>query len=110
MTHRAAKKTFSDRVVALALKVPKGRVTTYGALAKAAGGGGMAARSVTGILGKAWEAGQRDIPFHRIVYSDGHIWVNAAYRARRLALYKKERIKLDKNDHIVDFQNMLYEF
>src|SRR4051812_32760035 len=97
LTHKATMKSFSERVVALALKVPAGRVTTYGALARKAGGGGMAAQSITGILGKAWDKGEKKIPFHRIVYSDGRIWVNAEYHKKRMALYKKEGIKIDKN-------------
>ena len=39
LTHAAAMKTFSDRVVELALSIPKGRVSTCGAIARAAGGG-----------------------------------------------------------------------
>ncbi len=109
-THKAAMETFSDRVVKLALSIPAGRVSTYGAIAKAAGGGGMAARSITGILGKAWENGEQKIPFHRIVYSDGRIWVSDEYRKKRMALYKKEGIKVDKTDRIVDFADKLYEF
>ncbi len=110
LTHKVAKKTFSERVVALALAVPAGKVTTYGALAKAAGGGGMAARSVSGLLGKAWDAGEHGIPWHRIVYSDGRVWVSSDTRKKRMALYKKEKIQLDKSDRVVDFQDKLYEF
>jgi alkylated DNA nucleotide flippase Atl1 len=44
------------------------------------------------------------------VYSDGRIWVSDEYRARRLALYKKEGIELDKNDRIKNFADVLYEF
>lgn len=109
-THKAAMKTFSDRVVELALKIPLGRVSTYGAIARKAGGGGMAAQSITTILGKAWDKGEKNIPFHRIVYSDGRIWANEDYRKRRMALYKKEGIEIDKNDRIVDFRDKLYEF
>jgi methylated-DNA-protein-cysteine methyltransferase related protein len=109
-TRKAAAMSFSERAVKLALSIPPGRVSTYGAIAKAAGGGGMAARSITGILGKAWEAGEKKIPFHRIVYSDGRIWVNDEYRTKRMALYKKEGIEVDKQDRIKDFRDKLYEF
>lgn len=102
--------TFSERVVKLARSVPKGRVTTYGRLARAAGAGPMASQSITSILGKAYEGGVTDIPFHRIVYADGHIWVNDVYRTKRLALYKKEGITLDKHDRIENFGDVLYEF
>ena len=102
--------SFSERVVRLARSVPSGRVTTYGRLARAAGAGGMAAQSITSILGKAYDGGITDIPFHRIVYADGHIWVNESYRAKRLALYKKEGITLDKHDRIENFADRLFEF
>ena len=102
--------SFSERVVKLALSVPRGRVTTYKALSDAAGGAGMAARSITGILGKAWEKGEKNIPFHRIVYSDGTIWISDEYKKKRLALYKKEGIQVDKKNRIVDFADKLFEF
>jgi methylated-DNA-protein-cysteine methyltransferase-like protein len=109
-THKAAMQTFSDRVVQLALSIPRGKVSTYGAIARKAGGGGMATRSVTMILEKAWNAGEKKIPFHRIVYSDGRIWVNASHRKKRMALYKQEGIEVDKKDRIVDFYDRLHEF
>lgn len=103
-------KTFSEKVVELALSIPKGRVTTYGRIAIAAGAGPMASQSITAILGKAWDAGEHKIPFHRIVYADGHVWVNSEYRKKRTELYKKEGIKLDKQDRIENFRDVLYEF
>ena len=103
-------KTFREKVVKLALAIPKGRVTTYGRIAIAAGGGAMASQSITSILGKAWEAGEHKIPWHRIVYADGHVWLDNEHRKTRLALYKKEKIVLDKNDRIVNFRDILYEF
>jgi methylated-DNA-protein-cysteine methyltransferase-like protein len=109
-THKQALATFSERVVQLALSIPAGRVSTYGALARAAGGGAMAAQCITTILSKAWDQGEKNIPFHRIVYSDGRIWISDAYRKKRMALYKKERIQVDKNDRIVDFRDKLMEF
>ena len=63
--------TFSERVVKIAMGIPKGRVTTYGRIAKAAGAGPMASQSITTILGKAYMDGNKNIPFHRIVYADG---------------------------------------
>lgn len=102
--------TFSERVVKLALSIPPGRVTTYGRIARAAGGGAMASQSITNILGKAWENGQKSIPFHRIVYADGHIWIDDRHRVERMKLYKKEGIQLDSKDRIVNFRSILYEF
>ena len=102
-------KTFSERVLEIALSIPSGRVTTYGRIARAAGAGPMAAQSITTILGKAYNEGVRSIPFHRIVYADGRIWLRAKHRKERLRLYKKEKIFLDKNDRIKNFRSILLE-
>lgn len=115
--------TFSERVVKLALSIPPGRVTTYGAIAQAAGpahsashndsgrgGAGMAAMSVTNILAKAYRNGQTTIPFHRIVYSDGLIWTSPEYHQKRLKLYKKEGIEIDAKNRIKNFPDILLTF
>lgn len=101
--------TFSERVVKIALSIPKGRVTTYGRIARAAGGGPMASQSITNILSKAWAQGEKNIPFHRIVYADGHIWIDDKHRAKRLKLYKSEGIELDAKNRIVNFRSVLFE-
>lgn len=102
--------SFSDRVVSIALSIPSGRVATYGAIARAAGGGGQSARSITGILGKAYQQGEKRIPFHRIVYSDGRVWTNSPYDEKRKVLYKKEGIKIDAKGKIVNFEKIKVEF
>lgn len=102
--------TFSERVVNCALAIPKGRVTTYGLIARAAGGGAMAAQSITSILARAYNRGETSIPFHRIVYADGRIWSSPKYDAKRKKLYKEEGIVIDKNNRIVNFRDILYEY
>lgn len=105
------KETFSERVVKLALAIPEGKVTTYAIIARKAGGQApMLARAVTGILAKAWDKGEKNIPFHRIVYSDGKIWTSPEYHKKRLSLYKKEGLKVVAKNRIVDFIDHLYEF
>jgi alkylated DNA nucleotide flippase Atl1 len=101
---------FSKRVVKLALSVPPGRVTTYGAISRAAGGGSMASQSITGILSRAWDRGEKNIPFHRIVYADGRVWMAPQYEKERMKRYKKEGIKLDRNGRIENFRDVLFEF
>jgi alkylated DNA nucleotide flippase Atl1 len=103
-------KTFSERAVEAALIIPPGMVTTYGRIAVAAGGGAMASRSITGILGKAYLAGQKDIPFHRIVYTNGKVWIDDAHKAKRMKLYKQEGIEVDNKGIIKDFRDKLFEF
>ncbi len=102
--------TFSERVLKIALSIPKGRVTTYGRISIAAGGGRMSSQSITSILGKAYQEGVKNIPFHRIVYADGRVWVDDKHRKERLAFYKKEKIELDEKDRIKNFRKILVEF
>lgn len=102
--------TFSQRVVQAALSIPSGRVTTYGRLARACGAGPMASQSITGILAKAYNEGEKGIPFHRIVYANGTIWINDEYKAKRMKLYKKEGIKVDEKGKIKNFNEILFEF
>lgn len=104
-------KTFSQRVLEAALAIPKGKVTTYGAITRACGAGPMASQSITTILGKAWDAGEKRIPWHRIVYSGGKVWLDAKHKKERLALYKKEGIIIDpKTSRIKNFHAVLFEF
>ena len=104
-------KTFSQRVIEAVLAIPAGRVTTYGHIARAAGGGGQAARSVTSILGKAYEAGEKNIPFHRIVFAGGKVWLNNEYATRRLKLYKQEGVEVDhKTSKIKNFNEILFTY
>ncbi len=99
--------TFSQRVVSIALSIPPGKVLTYGLIARAAGGGTMASQSITSILSKAYNQGEKNIPFHRIVYADGRVWLDPKHAKARLALYRKEGIELDKRNQIVNFQDVL---
>jgi alkylated DNA nucleotide flippase Atl1 len=103
-------KSFSERVVEAVLTIPSGRVTTYGRLARACGAGPMASQSITSILGKAYQAGKTNIPFHRIVYANGTIWVNDEYRVKRLKLYKKEGIEIEKGNKIKNFDEVVFDF
>lgn len=103
------KLSFSNLVVRYAREIPAGKVTTYGALSRAAGGGSMGARSITSVLAKAWNNGVHDIPFHRIVYSDGRVWMAPEYEKERNKRYKAEHIEV-VNGKIKDFHEKLHEF
>ena len=99
---------FTKNVWKLALQIPSGRVTTYGCLAVVAGGHPMLARMITNILGKSPDVNK--IPFHRIVYSDGRVWLSPKIKKERLKLYAKEGIKLDKNNKIINFDKLIFSF
>jgi methylated-DNA-protein-cysteine methyltransferase-like protein len=103
-----SKSSFSQRVYDLALTIPPGRVTTYGTLARAAGGGVLAACSISSILSKA--PNQRAIPWHRIVYAGGKVWLPAVRESTRLRQYKKEGIIINKNGFVQNFEELLYDF
>lgn len=99
---------FSQRVWELATGIPPGRVTTYGILAKTAGGGVMAARSITSILSKA--PNQAAIPYHRIVYANGKIWFTPDRKDQRLELYENENIEVNTKGVIQNLDEVLYYF
>jgi methylated-DNA-protein-cysteine methyltransferase-like protein len=100
--------TFSQRVWELATSIPEGHVTTYGILAKAAGGGAQSARSVTGILGKA--PNRAAIPWHRIVYSGGKVWLAPECEEERRELYALEGIEVNQKGIITNFEEVVYYF
>jgi len=102
--------TFSERVVAAALSIPEGKVSTYGDIARVCGAGGQAARSVNGILVRAYKNGQLDIPFHRIIYSDGRVWKSKDFHHYRLSLYQQEGIEVDEKGYVKNFPAIRYNF
>jgi methylated-DNA-protein-cysteine methyltransferase-like protein len=55
------------RIVAAIRKIPRGKVSTYGAIARAAGYAG-AARQVVGVLHRSF-----DLPWHRVLGAGGEI-------------------------------------
>lgn len=102
------KNPFSLLLWEFALSIPEGRVTTYGALAKAAGGTGQAARSVSSILSKSPNA--RAIPWHRIVYAGGKTWLTDECEDSRRELYELEGILVNEKGIITNFEEIFYDF
>ena len=100
--------SFSQRVWELATLIPAGRVTTYGTIAKMAGAGPMASRSISGILSKA--PNQKAIPWHRIVYAGGKVWLTNEHEAKRRKMYKREGIEIDEKGRIKNFEDVFYDF
>lgn len=99
---------YVKKVIELALKIPKGRVTTYGIINRLAGGSPRMAQMITSILGRSDVADK--IPFHRIIYSDGRVWTSPEYDTKRMKLYKAEGIKIDEKGKVIDFDQKLYLF
>lgn len=100
-----AKQSFNERCYSLLRKVPRGKVTTYKALAEALGT--KAYRAVGNAMNKNPYAPQ--VPCHRVVSSDGSMTGFASGVNNKIALLKKEGIKFDTNNN-VDLDKYLYNF
>ncbi len=112
---------FQSKVFSLCKKIPRGKVSTYGEIAKALGGKIIMSRAVGNALNKnpfgAWgRAGGlscrrqgRMVPCHRVVKSDGSLGGFATGSRKKIKILKKEGIQV-KNNNIVDFKNKLFKF
>jgi methylated-DNA-[protein]-cysteine S-methyltransferase len=100
---------FYERVYKLCRKVPKGKVTTYKALAKKLGS--KAFRAVGTAMNKNPYGilrckGKNMVPCHRVVGSNGQLVGFAHGLKKKAELLKKEGIRI-KNNRIEDFDKVL---
>ncbi len=86
----------------LLLKIPAGKVSTYGDLAKALGNP-LASREIGRILGK--NPNPIKVPCHRIVMSDGKVGGYAQGSNRKRELLEKEGIAFE-NGIVSEFKNV----
>ena len=86
--------------------IPQGKVTTYGHIARAAGRPNTA-RHISRIIGQHPDS--KNLPWYRIVYSNGTVWLSDEYEHVRRAKYKEEGIIL-RGKKIVNFSDVLYDF
>ncbi len=96
---------FDDAVLHLVKQIPMGRVTTYGALAKALGKP-KAARAVGGALNKNPDPVR--VPCHRVVRSDGSVGGYVLGAERKIELLDSEHI-LVKNRKIRSLKDFLFK-
>ena len=95
--------TIKDRdVYDLLLKIPAGKVSTYGDLAKALGNP-LASREIGRILGR--NPNPVRVPCHRIVMSDGKVGGYAYGSDRKRELLEKEGISFG-NGIVSDFKRV----
>lgn len=99
-------KKFFDLVLGKTVLIPKGKVTTYGLLAKALGRP-KAARAVGSALGK--NPNPVEVPCHRVIRADGSIGGYSRGRRAKKKLFKKEGIRF-LGDKVVDFNERLFNF
>lgn len=105
-------KSFNERIYHFLKKVPEGKVTTYKALANAAGTKAYRAvgqamnRNPRGILNCT---GKGMVPCHRVVASSGHLHGFAHGLKKKRELLEKEGLQI-KDNKIVDFEKFLFNF
>lgn len=94
---------FNERVWSVCKRIPKGRVSTYGEIARALGG--KAYRAVGGALNK--NPHSPIVPCHRVVASDGSLGGFAGGSAKKIRMLRDEGIVV-KNGKVVDFKRVFF--
>ncbi|WPQ65565.1 MGMT family protein [Chitinophaga sancti] len=97
---------FNKLVFDIARSIPKGRVTSYGAIAKALGKGNLS-RMVGRAMGLVNEE-KKPVPFQRVVNSQGYLTGDPRHIAVRRKLLEKEGVEI-KNDKVVNFRNIFWD-
>jgi methylated-DNA-protein-cysteine methyltransferase-like protein len=108
MNKPAKEYTFFDDVFQVVLQIPKGRVTSYGAIAKFLGTG-MSARMV-GWAMNASHSSPLKIPAQRVVNRNGQLTGKAHFAPPTLMeeLLLKDGVEI-KDDTVVDFKNRFWD-
>ena len=91
--------TFSAAVYAALMKIPRGKVSTYGDIAKIIGQP-KASRAVGRILNK--NPNPVKVPCHRVVMSDGTIGGYAFGKSRKKELLESEGLSF-AGDSLIEF-------
>jgi O-6-methylguanine DNA methyltransferase len=87
-----------EQVYQLLLRIPAGRVTTYGEIARVLGTKGY--RAVGRILNQNPNA--PEVPCHRVVMSDGSLGGYAHGVARKIELLTREGVRIE-DGRVCDF-------
>ncbi|NMH28537.1 MGMT family protein [Flavobacterium silvaticum] len=101
-----AETSFFDKVYEVARQIPYGRVTSYGAIARALGSTGSSR-----MVGWAMNAsGLKDVPAHRVVNRVGLLTGKHHFEGTNLMqqLLESEGIKV-KDNKIVDFEKYFWD-
>ena len=85
--------TFSEKVWAVTARIPRGKVTTYGQIARKLGTN--AARAVGNALNKNPYAPK--VPCHRVVGSDGSLTGFAGGLPKKRAMLKAEGVTFERD-------------
>jgi methylated-DNA-protein-cysteine methyltransferase related protein len=94
---------FNKLVYDIATLIPKGRVTSYGAIAKALGHG-----NYSRMVGHAMGTCGKKVPAQRVLNSQGKLTGNPAGIAIRKSLLEKEGVEV-KGDKVVNFKELFWD-
>ncbi len=97
--------SFFEDVYAVVRQIPKGRVTSYGAIANYLGTK-LSARMVGWAMNAAGSAKPK-VPAHRVVNRNGILSAKAHFPLME-ELLAKEKINVE-NDKIIDFKNLFWD-
>jgi len=100
-----AKSTFQERCYALLTQIPKGKVTTYRAIAHALGC--KAYRAVGHAM--ATNPNPVTVPCHRVIRSDRRVGGYVGGEDKKIALLKEEGI-LIREEKVENFSNVFFDF
>ncbi len=89
--------SFAKKVYSMCAKIPKGKVSTYSAIAKTVGIPNSA-RAVGNALNKNPDT--QKVPCHRVVRSDGFVGGYAFGTKAKIAKLRKEGIKISEKGFI----------
>ena len=108
MQYTAKTNDFFQNVFDVVRLIPKGRVTSYGAIAKYLGTGGSSR-----MVGWAMNASHKvkpKVPAHRVVNRNGILTGKAHFATTTLMeeLLLKEKIKV-KNETVLDFEKLFWD-
>ncbi|HUP13859.1 MAG TPA: MGMT family protein [Niastella sp.] len=100
--------SFFDLVFEVTRQIPKGRVTSYGAIASCLGTK-LSARMVGWAMHAAGSAKPK-VPAHRVVNRNGMLTGKHHFNppSKMEAMLKKEGVKV-KNDTVVDFKTLFWD-
>lgn len=93
------KQKFYEKIYAIARKIPRGKVTTYKALASLAGS--RAYRAVGTAMNKnpysVKKKNQIHVACHRVINSDGRVGGFASGTKKKIAMLRKEGVEVKNN-------------
>lgn len=104
-TKKPDKHNFFNDVYDVVRLIPKGRVTSYGAIANYLG-----AKMSSRMVGWAMNGCPKDVPAHRVVNRNGLLTGKHHFNppARMQQLLEKEKIAVE-NDRVVDFKEKYWD-